>query len=123
MRIILSDHHVQPRLALKMLLDEQPEFNVIGEAADAQELLLLAENHPADLIIVDGELPGCYIEELITKLHGLHPKPIVIVMSTENVNSRKLLNAGADAFVSKANTPDWLLDVLWKYESRIKKEK
>ena len=62
-----------------------------------------------------------YIEDLITRLHALEPPPIVVVMSSEVENSRKLLKAGADAFVSKGDEPDWLLETLQKFESRSKK--
>jgi DNA-binding NarL/FixJ family response regulator len=122
MHIILSDHHVQPLLALNALLDEHPEFNVIGSAADAESLLVLTENSPADLILIDEELPGSNIDDLITRLHEIEPRPIVIVMSSEIEHSRRLLKAGADAFVSKGDTPDWLLEILQKFESRLKKD-
>ena len=121
MRIILADHHAQPCWALKTLLNEQPEFEIIGEAVDADGLLALAEKHLPDLVLVDSELPGLYIEDLITRLHALEPPPIVVVMSSEFENSRKLLKAGADAFVSKGDEPDWLLETLQKFESRSKK--
>ncbi len=121
MRIILADHHVQPCWALKTMLDEQPEFEIIGEAVDADGLLSLAEKHLPDLVLVDGELPGLFIEDLITRLHVLEPPPIVVVMSSESENSRKLLKAGADAFVSKGDEPAWLLETLQKFESRSKK--
>lgn len=121
MRIILADNHVQPCWALKTLLNEQPEFKIIGEAVDADGLLVLAGKHLPDLVLVDSELPGLYIEDLITKLHDLEPPPIVVVMSSESENSRKLLKAGADAFVSKGDEPDWLLETLQKFESRSKK--
>ncbi len=121
MRIILADHHAQPCWALKTLLDEQPEFEIIGEAVDAAGLLSLAEKHLPDLVLVDGELPGLFIEDLITRLHVLEPPPIVVVMSSESENSRKLLKAGADAFVSKGDEPAWLLETLQKFEIRSKK--
>jgi DNA-binding NarL/FixJ family response regulator len=121
MRIILADQHVQPRLALKTLLEEQPEFDLIGEAQDAQGLLLLAKKHLADLVLLDSELPGIYIEDLIARLHALAPPPIVIVMSSESENSRKMLKAGADVFVSKGDEPEWLLETLQKFENRINK--
>ena len=121
MRIILADHHAQPCWALKTLLNEQPEFEIIGEAVDAEGLLALAKKHLPDLVLVDGELPGVYIEDLITRLHDLEPPPIVVVMSSEFENSRKMLKAGADAFVSKGDEPDWLLETLQKFESRSKK--
>jgi DNA-binding NarL/FixJ family response regulator len=119
MRIILADHHEQSRLALGTLLAEQPEFDLIGQAIDAQGLILLAENHTADLILLDGELPGDYIDELISTLHALKTGLIVLAMSGKSENSRKLLKAGADAFVSKTDDPEWLLEKLHKYAKQI----
>jgi len=120
MRIILADHHGQPRWALKTLLDEQPEFDLIGAVEDAQSLLELAEKEPPDLVLVDNELPGVNIEDLIARLHALEPKPTVIVMSSDFENSRKQLMAGADAFVSKGDQTDWLLEILRKYENQTR---
>jgi two-component system, NarL family, response regulator NreC len=122
MRIILADHHEKPRWALKALLEEQPEFDLVGEADNSQSLLALAENQTADLMLIDSELPSIYLEDLIAGLHALEPTPIVIVMSSEFSNSRKVLKAGADAFVSKADQPDWLLETLLKFESRVRKD-
>ncbi len=121
MRIILADHHVQPCWALKTLLAEQPEFELIGEAVEAGGLLKLAQMNLPDLVLLDCELPGGYIEDLIAQLHALQPPPIVVVMSSEFENSRKLLKAGADAFVSKGDEPEWLLETLQKFESRFKR--
>jgi two-component system nitrate/nitrite response regulator NarL len=117
MRIILADHHEQPRWAIKTLLDEQSEFTLIGTVEEAQSLLKLAEKELPDLVLVDDQLPGVYIEDLISRLHALKPKPSVIVMSSDSENSRKLLKAGADAFVSKGDQADWLLEILYKYEN------
>ena len=116
MRIILADHHTQACWALKTLLEEQPEFDLIGDADNAQILLELARKHFPDVILVDSELPGIYIEDLISSLHALAPRPTVIAMSSEFEKSRMLLKAGADAFVSKGDQPDWLLEILRKYE-------
>jgi two-component system nitrate/nitrite response regulator NarL len=118
MRIILADHHAQPCWALKTSLEEQPDFDLIGEALDAQGLLILAKQHPADLVLVDGELPGISIWDLIARLHRLEPRPIVIVMSSEIEQSRVMLKAGADAFVSKGE-PDWLLEQLHRYADQV----
>ena len=120
MRIILADHHAKPRWALRILLDEQPEFDLIGEAVDAQGLLLLAEECTADLVLVDDKLPGISINDLIARLQALVPRPVVIVMSSESERGRALLKAGADAFVSKGDEPDWLLEKLNRYAQLIK---
>jgi DNA-binding NarL/FixJ family response regulator len=117
MRIILADPHDQSRWALKTLLEEQAEFTLIGAVEDAQRLLALAERESPALILVDNELPGVYIDDLITSLHALEPRPTVLVMSSDFENSRKLLMAGADAFVSKGEQADWLLEILNKYKN------
>ena len=120
MRIILADHHEESRMALEALLEEQPEFDLIGVALDAQGLLQLAEKLTPNLFLLDGELPDIPIDELIARLHALEPRPIVIVMSGEVESSRKMLKAGADVFVSKVDEPDWLLDKLQKYAKQFK---
>jgi DNA-binding NarL/FixJ family response regulator len=122
MRIILADHHTQSLWALRTMLEEEPGFDLIGGAVDATGLLTLVEEHIVDLVLVDRELPGYPIEDLIASLHALDPAPFVIVMSSEFEYSRMLLKAGADAFVSKGDEPEWLVSRLYKYKSRIENE-
>jgi DNA-binding NarL/FixJ family response regulator len=122
MRIILADQHPHSRWALKAALQEETAFVLVGVVEDAQSLLILTEDHSADLFLVDRKLPGSPIEELIESLHGLEPRPYVIVMSTASEYSRMMLKAGADAFVSKSDQPDWLLETLRKFEYRRRYE-
>lgn len=121
MRIILADPHEKPLEALKEALDSEPEFQLMGTAADAQGLFDLAKKMPTDLILLDKDLPGMDIIEVIVRLHDLDPRPIVMTMSCELQDSRKLLRAGADAYVSKGDEPTWLLETLRKFESRSNK--
>jgi len=104
------------------MLEEQPEFDLVGEAVDAQGLLIMAEEHTPDLVLIDRELPGIPIEDMIDRLHALKPKPIVVVMGSEFQSSRAILKAGADAFVSKGDEPYWLLEKLHKYAIQVKEE-
>ncbi len=115
MRILLADHHAEPCLALRTLLEEQPGLDLIGEAVDAQGLLKLAEKQTADLILLDGKLPGLSIDDLIAKLRALEPRPVVVWMSSEFEGSKVLLKCGVDAFVCKADGPDKLLKMLRQY--------
>lgn len=115
MRIILADHHAQALWALKTLLVEQPEFQLVGEAENTVDLIHAAKNLSTDLILVDWELPGCPIADLIKNLHTNNPRPVVIVMSSKLEYGSMLLKSGADAFVSKTEHPDWLLETLHKY--------
>jgi len=120
MRIILADHHEQALQAMKELLEEYEVFECIGGAVDAQGLLQLAEDKAPDLVLVDRELPGSSIQVLIDRLHAIQPRPTIVVMSSNCEYGRVLLQAGADAFISNADDPDWLLEKLYKYAKQIK---
>lgn len=122
MRIILADQHPQSRWALKAAIQEEETFDLVGVAEDVQSLLKLAERITADLFLLDRMLPGGLIEDLIDSLHRLNPRPFVIVMSTASEYSRMMLKAGADAFVSKSDQPDWLLATLNNFEERSRFE-
>jgi DNA-binding NarL/FixJ family response regulator len=103
------------------LLGEHPEFDLAGEAEEAQSLLELAAGCKAELIVMDEELPGLYLEDLIVGLHALEPRPIVVVVTSELESNRNRSNAGADAFVSKGYGLDSLIETLQKYERRLRK--
>ncbi|MGW8251612.1 MAG: response regulator [Anaerolineales bacterium] len=119
MRIILADHHVGARCTLKTSIEEQPEFDLVGEASDTQCLYAMAKNNPADIILIDRELPGSSIEDLIPQLQAIEPRPVVVVMSKEIEYGRSILKAGADAFVSKGDQPNWLLEKLRQYARQV----
>jgi len=119
MRIALADHYENPRLALALVLTENPDFELVGEAADAQGLLALVGDCPPDLILLDAELPGSPIGELISVLHAFLPRPVICIMSSDFARGRLLLNAGADTFVSKVDDPAWLVEKLREYAWQI----
>ena len=119
MKIMLADHHPQVLLVLKTVFQEQPKFEVIGDAADAYKLLNLVIDNPPDLVLMDAELPGMSNTNLINELHKVKPQPIVVVMGTSNAQGRMLIKSGADAFVSKSDPPDWVLETMLSFESRV----
>jgi DNA-binding NarL/FixJ family response regulator len=122
MLIILADPHPKSLWGLKTILQETPELEVIGEAIDADSLLALVTIRAPDLILLDMELPGKVMEDLIADLHAFPSRPVLVGMSTKPENGRMMLKAGADAFVSKSDQPDWLLETLQKFEQRLRKK-
>lgn len=123
MRIILADNHPHILRALKMVLQEEPGFVLVGEAEDVRTLLTVAAAEPADLILLDQGLPGAPIEDQIAALHALASRPRVIVMSSDPDSSRLMLRAGADAFVSKSDQTAWLLDALHIHAARLNRSR
>jgi len=73
-----------------------------------------------DLVLLDGELPGSPIKDLIDELHSLNPAPKIIVMSSDLELGRLYLRDGADAFSSKSDQPDWLLTSLRRLSGPVK---
>jgi len=58
MQILLADNQPKVRLGLRVLLERQPGFKVVGEAANAEELLARIEADRPDLVLLGWELPG-----------------------------------------------------------------
>ncbi len=58
MQILLADNQPRVRLGLRVLLERQPGFKVVGEAVNAEELLARMEAGRPDLVLLGWELPG-----------------------------------------------------------------
>ena len=121
MRIIVADQHAKVRRALVALIVELPEFSLVGEVSNTQDLITLAEESAADLILLDQKLSGVSTVDLYTRLHDLEPRPYLIVMSSDPESSRMILLAGADSFVSKSDQPEWLIQNLKNYAQQFSK--
>ena len=109
MRILLADDEANARYGLRVLLEQQPEYGVVGEAADAVGLLAGTEAACPDLVLLDWGLPGLAADELLGALRRVYPNLHVIVLSGRPEEHQVVLAAGADAFVSKADPPEQLL--------------
>jgi two-component system invasion response regulator UvrY len=121
MKIMLADHHSQALWALKTMLQEKSQFEVIGDAVDAYKLLNLVIETPPDLILMDSELPGMSNTHLINELHKVKTKPVVVVMGTSTEQGRMLIKAGADAYINKSDPPERMLEIMEKFESEYDK--
>ena len=120
MRVFLADDQAKVRSALRLLLDQEPGFHVVGEAAETEDLLAQVKVTNPDLILLDWELPdhsvpysladsGC---RLLSSLHTYYPGLRVIALSGQLEAHQAALAAGADAFVSKGDPPERLLATL-----------
>lgn len=109
MRILLADHRLKIRFALRALLEQRPGVEVVGEAVDAEDLLTQIEATCPDLVLLDWKLQGPPAMDLLFSLRRFCPNIRVIVLSGRPEARRAALDAGADAFVSKTDSPGRLL--------------
>ena len=113
MRVMLVDDHALVRSAVRQALDA-PDIEVVGEAATADEALLLAPGLRPDLILLDVNLPGTDGLRLLREL-GPRLPDTRIVMLTVSADRRDLLDAmrnGAAGYLTKDLSPEALLRAL-----------
>ena len=112
MRIVLATGDTDLRLSLELLLSEEPGIKILGGASDSEGFLALVKSTCPDLAMLDWDLPGRPVEEVLdqTKLFELQPKLIILGRHPDSKN--EALRAGADAYVDKGEPPEKLLLVL-----------
>ena len=109
MQILLADNQPQVRFGLNVLLEHQSGIEVVGEAANARDLLAQSKTACPDLILLDWKLPKMQAEDLLANLREICPNVTVIVLSGRPEARQAALDAGADGFVGKYELPEKLL--------------
>jgi DNA-binding NarL/FixJ family response regulator len=94
---------------LRLLLEERLELEVVGEAADNQELLIMLEDLRPDIVLLDWDLPGLSTAAPMDALLGIDHQAKLLVLGAQPESRPAALAAGADGFVSKADPPRRLL--------------
>ena len=112
MRILLADDQERVRYGLRALLRQQPGWSVIGEAENANDLLALAAVLDPDLVLLDWNLPDMPGDNILFSLQQINQKLPVIVLSGQIEVKTQALEAGANAFFGKANSPDQLVKTI-----------
>jgi len=112
MRIILADDQSEVRSALKVLLEQQSGLNIVGEAAELSNLLIQAKENSPDVVLLDWELGNLRVSDIIPILRLISPGLKIIALSGRPEASKNALAAGADAFVSKGDQPEKLLEAI-----------
>jgi DNA-binding NarL/FixJ family response regulator len=102
-RILIADDHPVVREGLAAILSTQPDFAVVGEAADGEELLArAAELHP-DLALVDLAMPGLDGAAAISRLPTVAPTTRALVLTAFDSDERIIgaLQVGASGYLLK----------------------
>jgi DNA-binding NarL/FixJ family response regulator len=113
-RVLIVDDHRLFRQGLAGLLQSEPGFEVLGEAASGEEALRLAAAERPDVALVDLRMPGVAGTEVIAGLLALQPAPGVVVLtaSEEGADLIRAVQAGAMGYVLKDADADALFGVI-----------
>jgi len=114
LHILLVDDHLLFRKGLAQLLDAQPDFEVIGEAADGLEAVEQTRLLHPDLVLMDIRMPNCDGLEATRRIKAQVPE-VQVVMLTVSDDEHDLTAAvqcGADGYLLKDLRPETLFQQL-----------
>jgi len=105
-RVFLADGIPEERSALRLLLLDL-KMEITGEASNWVATLAQAPDSRSDLLLVDWDLLSTEPNEALKDLRQVCPKALVIVLISHlDARQQAALSAGADAFISKNETPE-----------------
>ena len=110
-RIILVEDHTILREGLRALLTVDPNYEIIGEAADGREAVRFVEKQVPDLILMDLSMPRMTGMDAIREIKKRYPATKIIALTVHKTEEylRTTLQAGADGYVLKDATHNELL--------------
>ena len=110
-RLLLVDYQQAVRRGLKMRLALEEDLEVVGEAGDATEAILLARALRPDVIVMDVEMPGVSGTGTTERLRAVAPRSAVVIFTLRDdaATQEQARTAGAAAFVAKHRTEETLL--------------
>jgi len=112
--IVLADDHTVVRKALRVLLEEEPGFEVVAEAEDAGAAIRYLRGHKPDVLILDLNMPGRPSLEAIPEMQEASPdtKIVVLTMQKEPAFARQALQHGVLGYVLKEAADDELVQAV-----------
>jgi two-component system, NarL family, nitrate/nitrite response regulator NarL len=109
-RILVVDDHTLFRRGLSSLLSRDPQFLVVGDAADAGQALRRAQELQPDVILLDNHLPGVNGVDALPSLHQAVPgvKVLMLTVSEDEQDLAAALRGGACGYLLKTIEGDAL---------------
>lgn len=104
-RLLIADDHPVVRAGLAGLLSDEPDFEVVGEAADGSEAVDLAASAHPDVVLMDLRMPVLDgVEATARILAEIDPAPRVLILTTYETDDQILaaIEAGASGYLLKA---------------------
>jgi two-component system response regulator NreC len=113
-RLLLADDHNVMRRGLRLLLESQPGFVVIGEAADGRQAVEQALALKPDVVVLDIAMPNMSGTDAAQRIRDALPATAIVILSMHSDESYVLraLKAGAKAYLLKDSAEGDLVDAI-----------
>jgi two-component system response regulator NreC len=113
-RILLADDHNVMRRGLRLLLESQPEFRVVGEASDGRQAVEQADAIRPDVVVLDIAMPNLSGIEAAVRITSLLPNTSIVILSMHSDEGYVLraLKAGAKGYLLKDSAESDLIEAI-----------
>lgn len=112
--LILADDHAVVRSGLRMLLEAQPDMQIVAEVESGTEAVEKVESLRPNVILMDIQMPGVSGIEATREIRQIAPDTAVLALTMHEDDQYffEMLNAGASGYVPKRAAPDELLTAI-----------
>lgn len=113
-KILIADDHLIIRQGLRLILETEADFELIGEAADGAEALALCQKLIPNLVLMDLRMPNMDGLTAIEKLRATQPQIAIVILTTFNEDELMFrgLQAGARGYLLKDTDRATLFDTI-----------
>jgi RNA polymerase sigma factor (sigma-70 family) len=104
-RVLIADDHGIVRTGLRLQLEQNTDFEVVGEASDGREAVVMSEELSPDIVIMDIAMPNLNGIQATTQIVKKNPQTGVIILSmySDETYLTRTLAAGAKGYLLKEN--------------------
>jgi len=114
LRILLAEDHQTVREGIKLLVNAQPDMEVVGEVSDGELAIKEALALRPDLVVMDISMPNMNGLKATKKLRSVYPeiKILTLTRHTDDGYLQQLIGAGANGYVLKQSAPTDLITAI-----------
>jgi DNA-binding NarL/FixJ family response regulator len=112
--ILLAEDHIIVREGTRELLQHQPDMEVVGEASDGEEAVILAKQLKPDVIVMDIAMPKLNGIEATKQIKKFRPATAVLILTAYDTDQyiMALLEAGAAGYLLKSVRGNQIIDAI-----------
>jgi two-component system response regulator NreC len=113
-RLILADDHAVVRSGIRMLLEAQPDIEIVAEAETGRQAIQQVRKHEPDVVLMDVQMPELNGIEATQQIQKMVPATAVLALTMHEDDQYffEMIHAGASGYVPKRAAPDDLVTAI-----------